>query len=124
LLWALVRAPQSPHISPLFLIMALLAQIAGAAVGTAIGSWLTRPIIERQSTGFIVGGVLGIGLIAIPRVPPIRLLTDVIINVPSSGTGGTASGIRVIEAIVITLASLAVAAAACWLAGVFARRRI
>lgn len=124
LLWALVRSPRSPQISPLFLIMALLAQIAGAAVGTAIGSWLTRPIVERQSTGFIVGGVVGISLIAIPRMPPIRLLTDTIINAPSSGTAVAPASIRVVEAVLITLASLIIAAAACRLAGVFARQRI
>ncbi|GAB3923816.1 hypothetical protein GCM10011575_02100 [Microlunatus endophyticus] len=124
LLLALLRAPRYPHISPLFLIMALLAQVAGAAIGTAIGTWLTRPIIERASTGFIVGGVVGISLIAIPNMPPIRLLTDVIIRAPASGTIAAPSGVRVIEAVLITLGSLIIAAAACWLAGAFARRRI
>lgn len=124
LLWALARAPRLPHLSPLFLIMALLAQVAAVAVGTAIGSWLTRPIVERQSTGFIVGGVVGIGLIAIPRVPPVRLLTDVIIKAPSSGAVAVPSTTRVVEAVLITLASLIVAAVACWLAAAYARHRI
>lgn len=121
LLWALARAPRIAHTSPEFLIMvklvimALVAGVAGAAVGTAIGTWLTRPIVERGSTGFIVGGVLGIGLIAIPRIPPVRLLTDVIITTPSVARAG--------ETVLVTLASLVVAGAASWLAAVTVRRR-
>lgn len=112
--YALLRAPSPP--GTVMLIMALLTQVAAAATGTAVGSWLSRPFVERQSTAFVLGLVFSVGLIAVPRIPPVRLLTDVI-TVPGTGAA-------LVECVAAVAGTLLAAGIACWAAGLVARHRI
>jgi hypothetical protein len=110
--YAWLRAPSAPD-TPM-VIMALLTQLAAAATGTAIGSWLTRPLVERQSTVFVLGLAISIGMVAVPRIPPVRLLTDVITVSADHG--------HLPQTVVVLVLTLAAAGSACWAAGLQSRR--
>jgi hypothetical protein len=112
--YAWLRAPSAPD-TPM-VIMALLTQFVAAATGTAIGSWLTRPFVERQSTAFVLGLGISVGLVAVPRIPPVRLLTDVITVTPGGG--------HLLQTVAVLIITLVAAGSACWAAGDRAPRRV
>jgi hypothetical protein len=97
-------------------VAAVLAHGVSAAVGTTIGALVARPLIARVGFALVWSCLLVVALIAIPHLPPVRLMVELLKSAHLHTGDVIVSGAT-------TAATLVGAAIVCWGSAVFSRRR-